>query len=150
MPQSYKLTDVDQTLLEQFQTCALPFELWTHRAHVRVAYLYLRLYAFDEALTRMRAGIKAYNAFNKRLDGPTTGYNETTTHAFLHLVAAVMLAYDQCLPVTDSESFCDMHPQFMSKHALRFFYSPERRMLPAAKTLFVEPDLAPLPKFPKL
>ena len=30
---------------------------------------------------------------------------------------------------------------------LRFFYSPERRSHPDAKTVFIEPDLAPLPVY---
>ena len=33
----------------------------------------------------------------------------------------------------------------MTRHALRLFYSPQRRMDPRAKSHFVEPDLAPLP-----
>ena len=32
-----------------------------------------------------------------------------------------------------------------SKFALRFFYSPEQRIRPEAKTRFVEPDMASLP-----
>jgi hypothetical protein len=140
------MSEPDRDFVEQFESLTLPFDRWTHRAHVRVAYLYLRQHPFDQALARIRAGIKAYNAANKVPEGPTSGYNETTTHAFLHLVAAVMFAYDKALPVTDSESFCDMHPQLMSKHILRFFYSPAQRMHPSAKVSFVEPDLTPLPK----
>jgi hypothetical protein len=34
----------------------------------------------------------------------------------------------------------------MTRHALRLFYSLQRRMHPLAKTQFVEPDLAPLPR----
>src|ERR1700679_3994517 len=138
------LSETDQTFLQQFETCTLPFERWTHRSHVRVAYLYLRQHSFDEALVRTRAGIKAYNAANKIPEGPMSGYNETTTCAFVHLIAAIMQAYDATHPVTDSESFCDMHPQLMCAQALRFFYSPRQRLLPIAKTQFVEPDLAPL------
>jgi hypothetical protein len=108
--------------------------------------LYLRRYPFAEALERMRVGIKAYNAANNRPDGPTTGYNETTTHAMVHLIAAVMYAYDRTHPVTTADSFCDIHPQLMSQYVLRFFYSPQRRMHPSAKAEFIEPDLAPLPK----
>jgi outer membrane protein assembly factor BamD (BamD/ComL family) len=136
----------DSQLLEQFENRTLPFEQWTHRCHVKVAYLHLRRDRFDEAMRRLRASIKAYNAANNRPDGPTEGYNETTTHALLHLIAAVMHAYEATHPVTTADSFCDMHPQLMSKHVLRFFYSPARRMDPLAKTQFVEPDLAPLPK----
>jgi hypothetical protein len=39
-----------------------------------------------------------------------------------------------------------MHPQLMTKHALRLFYSPQRRMHPDAKGRFIEPDLTPLPR----
>jgi len=143
---NYSISHVDAELIQQFEACTWPFDRWTHRAHVRVAYLYLRLHPFDEALGKMRAGVKAYNAANNVPEAPVSGYNETTTHAFVHLVAAVMRAYDATHPVTDSKSFCEMHPQLMSKHLLRFFYSPQRRMDSRAKQEFVEPDLAPLPR----
>jgi hypothetical protein len=136
----------DDEFLKAWETCALPFERWTHRAHVKVAYLCLREHPFEEALGRMRAGIQRYNAVNKVPEGPTSGYNETTTHAFLHLVAAVMRAYGEAFPVKSADEFCDAHPQLMTRHALRFFYSPKRRMHPLAKTQFIEPDLAPLPR----
>ena len=56
-----------------------------------------------------------------------------------------MRAYGGVFPADDSEAFCDAHPQLMTRHALRLFYSPRQRMHPLAKTQFVEPDLAPLP-----
>jgi hypothetical protein len=136
----------DVELLRQWDSLELPFEQWTHRAHVRVTYLILRQLPFDSALECIRQGIRRYNAHNKVPEGPTSGYNETTTHAFVHLVAATMRAYAATHPVGTADEFCDMHPQLMTKHALRLFYSPQRRMDPRAKTQFVEPDLAPLPR----
>lgn len=135
----------DQRLLEQFEDLTLPFEEWTHRAHVRVAYLLLEQHGLAEGTRRLRDGIQAYNAANKVPEGPLMGYNETTTVAFARIVHAVSRAYAQSHPVAGSEAFCDMHPQLLSKHILRLFYSPERRILPEAKHTFVEPDLAPLP-----
>ena len=140
------MTDAD--LLAKFEDLSLPFTEWTHRAHVKVAYLHLKRDPFPEALKKIRAGIKAFNAANNRPDGPTTGYNETTTHAFLHLIAATMQHYADSHPVTTADEFCDKHPQLMSAHVLRFFYSPARRMDPRAKHEFVAPDLAPLPRLP--
>ena len=137
----------DAEFLRQFESRTLPFAQWTHRAHVRVAFLYLRAHPFDQALVRMRSGVKAYNVANNVPESPTSGYNETTTHAFLHLIAATMQAYDGVFPADDSDAFCNAHPQLMTRHALRHFYSPQQRMHPLAKTQFVEPDLAPLPKF---
>ena len=139
----------DGELLKSFEDLSLPFAQWTHRAHVKVAFLYLRAHPFAEALARMRRGIKAYNAANKVPEGPDRGYNETTTQAFLHLVAATMAAYGESMPTPTADAFCDMHPQLMTRNALRFFYSPPRRMDPRAKSEFVEPDLAPLPRIGK-
>ena len=142
----HDISGADRIFLESFQRCTLPTEHWTHRAHVRIAYLHLVQFPFDQALNRMRAGIQALNAAHGTPEGPTSGYNETTTHAFLHVVAALMQAYAKTHPVTDSNHFCDVHPELMSRHVLRFFYSPERRMHPDAKARFMEPDLAPLPR----
>lgn len=136
----------DRELLRQFESCTFPFEQWNHRTHVKVAFLYLRDHPFDVALEKVREGIKAYNAANQVPDGELEGYNETTTHAFLRLVHATMTAYGELLPTPNADAFCRTHPQLLSKHVLRLFYSPERRRHPDAKTQFVQPDLAPLPK----
>ena len=136
----------DDEFVKAFEDLTLPFIQWTHRAHVKVAFTYLSRHSFDEALQRMRAGIRAYNAHNAVPESDTSGYNETTTHAFLHLIAATMRAYGQPFPSPDADAFCDTHPQLMTRHALRLFYSPQRRTHPPAKSQFVEPDLAPLPR----
>jgi hypothetical protein len=135
----------DDELLNAFESLTLPFSDWTHRAHVRAAFIFLQKLPFERALERMRAGIKAYNARHAVPETETSGYNETTTCAFVHLVAATRQAYAGTHPAADSESFCETHPQLMTRHALRLFYSPQRRMDPRAKTRFLEPDLAPLP-----
>ena len=136
----------DGELLSAFEALTLPFEQWTHRAHVKVAFTYLRRHPFEEALARMRAGVKAYNARHGVPDSEVSGYNETTTHAFMHLILATMRAYGRTHPAPDADDFCDSHPQLMTRHALRFFYSRDRRTHPLARTRFVEPDLAPLPQ----
>jgi hypothetical protein len=132
----------DETFLRRFEDRTLPFDEWTHRAHVKVAYLYLRDHPFDEALTRIRAGIQAYNAANDVPEGPLTGYHETMTHAWLRLVAVVL---DEYGPAADADAFFDDHPELARRQVLRFFYSRERFTTEAAKHGFVEPDLAPLP-----
>lgn len=136
----------DDDLVRQFEDCTLPADLWTHRAHIRVAFVYLRKYGFDEAVERMRKGLYAYIEARGVEDGPTTGYNETTTVAFMYLVHAMMTQYGREFPTPDADSFCDTHPQLLNSQVLRLFYSPERRTHPDAKHKFVEPDLTPLPR----
>ena len=136
----------DQDLLRQFRDCTLPFDEWTHRAHVKVAFLTLREDGLERAIGRLRDEIQAYNKAHNRPDGPTMGYNETTTVAFLRLVHATMKAYGATFPTPSADSFCDTHSHLLNKHLLRLFYSPQRRTDPRAKYEFLEPDLTALPR----
>jgi len=52
----------DEEHLRSFEDQSLPRAGWSHRAHLKVAYLYLIRFSYDEALERLRRGIKAYNA----------------------------------------------------------------------------------------
>jgi outer membrane protein assembly factor BamD (BamD/ComL family) len=140
------VTPEDAEFLRLFQTCELPFNQWTHRSHVKIAYLYLSQHDFPQALAALGPAIQRYNAANKVPESETRGYNQTTTQALLHIIAAVMRAYAKTHPAQSADEFCDKHPELMSQYVLRFFYSPQRRMHPLAKTTFIEPDLAPLPK----
>jgi hypothetical protein len=136
----------DHEFLCRFESCLLTREEWTHRAHVKTGYLYLSRFPFDEALRRVRTGIRALNTALGTKETLTRGYNETTTRAFLHLIAATMQAYGEAIPASSADSFCDLHPQLLTRHVLRFFYSPRQALNPLSKLEFVEPDLAPLPK----
>ncbi|MCI0365833.1 MAG: hypothetical protein L0219_18395 [Phycisphaerales bacterium] len=133
----------DAEFLEAFEARRWPRDQWHHREHIRLAYLYLRAYSFEEAVQRVRTGIKAHNAAHGVPDGPTSGYHETMTIAWLGLVEAMLAEYG---PEENSEAFWDAHPELSQKKALRLFYSKERFMSPEAKTRFIEPDLAPLPR----
>jgi hypothetical protein len=136
----------DAELLRRFESRDLPRELWTHRAHVKVAFLYLREHPWEEAIARLRTGIQALNAANHVPEGPQEGYHETTTVAFARLIAATIAAYGAAFPTPTADAFCDTHPHLLNKHILRLFYSPQQRLHPEAKHRFIEPDLAPLPR----
>ena len=100
----------DTHLLQAFETQSLPLEQWTHRAHVKIAFTYLQQHPFHQALEKMRTGVKAFNARHQIPESPTSGYNQTTTHAFLHLIAATRSAYALTDPAPNADTFCDTHP----------------------------------------
>jgi len=139
----------DDELLRGFEDCSLPEAAWDHRAHIRIAYIYLRRLPYKEALEAIRAGIKAYSAALGVRDTATTGYNETTTCAFVQLVAFTLRHYEDLFPTHSSDQFCDTHPQLLTSRVLRLYYSPSRRTNAEAKRRFLEPDLAPLPPLPE-
>lgn len=137
----------DDELLACFREAQLTLEQFTHRAHLRIAWILLERMPFADAMAELRSGLpRLLQAFGVE-DSPTQGYHETTTRAFLVLVDVTRRAYQKEMEAQDSAAFCDAHPQLDSSKVLRFFYSPERRMDPRAKTEFLAPDLAPLPQF---
>jgi len=133
----------DETFLREFENLTLPFDQWHHRAHLRMAYIYLLKFPPEIAMEKARAGIKAYNAANKVPEGPERGYHETMTQAWLRLV---QLTLNEFGPSETADAFLDKHTQLSEKRALLLFYSRDLIMSPRAKAGFVEPDLAPLPK----
>ena len=108
----------DIALLDQFQSGALPFDTWCHRLHVRVAWLLLRQHPFNEARARFRTSLQAYNGLHDVPDTLTSGYHETLTTGWLHLIAARMARQPGTL---DSESFCNANADLLDRTALRQF-----------------------------
>ena len=135
----------DAALLEGFETCTLPKHLWTHQAHVRVAWLHLRRDAFPDALAKMGAGIRELNMAHGVENGPSSGYHETLTCAFMCLVWATI----QSAGAGESSlEFCDANPHLLARTLPRLFYTRERISSADAHLRFVAPDLAPLPRPP--
>ena len=132
----------DETFLKKFEACEFPLDEWHHEQHIKLAYLYLRRYSFEEAANRIREKIKALNAAHQIPDLPTRGYHETMTQAWLRLVWVTLCEYGLA---ETADAFYEQSPQLSQKKILRLFYSKEVFMAPQAKYEFLEPDLAPLP-----
>jgi hypothetical protein len=127
----------DDEFLAAFDSCTLPQPLWTHEAHVRLAWLCLGRMPFAAARDHVRAGIRKYNASL----GNTTGYHDTVTVAFVRLIAARR---------TPGESFAAFrlaHPDVFSKDRpiLLTYYSKAVLDSAEARAGFVEADVGPLP-----
>jgi hypothetical protein len=147
----------DDEFLAAFEGCQFARKEWTHEAHVRMAWLYLRRVSADEdVFERVRSGIKRLNAAFVRRDQarcmPTPrkepdprgldGYHETITVAFVTVIASRMK------PGEDFPTFRDRNPDLFDRKfpAILKHYSPERLFSSAAKAEFIEPDLEPLPE----
>ena len=133
----------DEAFLRAFEDCTLPFEQWKHRAHLKVAYLYLRSFPFEEALTKARQNIQRYNAATNTPENRERGYHETMTVAWLRLVHG---ALERSGPAASADEFLERDAPLLDSRALRCFYSRDRLISWQAKAEFVEPDLAPLPR----
>jgi hypothetical protein len=67
--------DVDG-LAAGFVACTLPREAWTHAAHLIVGMWHVDRYGADEALLRLRAGIRRLNESHGTPNSDDDGYHE--------------------------------------------------------------------------
>lgn len=131
-------TDIE--FLRAFEQCSLPEDQWTHRAHVRMAWLYLQQRPISQAIPVVRDGIKRYNASLKK----PLAYHETITQVFLRLIAHRMQSVKSG---KSFEEFCVHNPDLLDRKmaALLKHYRKETLFSQAARETFVSPDLASLP-----
>ena len=121
----------DRTFVEALESCTLPAELFDHREHVRLAWLYLRDQPLLEALPRFVTSLKRYAGSL----GASTKYHETITWAFMFLIHERMQQ-----SVTDTfEDFAAAHPDIFGP-ILQRYYRPETLASDLARGTFVMPD----------
>jgi hypothetical protein len=125
---------MDTSLLDRFESQQIPHDQWTHEAHVRVALAYVQSHP-EQAMERLRDGIKKLNAVHGVEETPTRGYHETITRVWLELVRQGWGQLGAWEP---------MWQLLQDKYLLLRFYSRERLMSPEARQGWLEPDVAPI------
>lgn len=136
------LIPTDQ-LIEAFQSCTLPKAEWTHQAHLRVGLWHIRQFGPDEALVRLRDGIRRLNESHGTANTDTGGYHETITRLYVVVMHDFLTAADR------SRSLDELTADFIARYPtsdlpLRY-YARERLFAVQSRREWVEPDLE-LPK----
>ena len=131
----------DSELKTAFWGAELPAAVWTHAEHLRIAWMSLEGQSLDEAHLPMRVGIIRLNAFHGLVETAQRGYHETITRVWLQLVAAAK----NVDPGADSLAFLALHPGLTREAPLRH-YSRGKLSSVEARSVFVDPDLEPLPR----
>ena len=126
----------------RFQACAIPESAWTHAAHMVVGLWHVHRNGVDEALTRLRAGIRRLNESHGGVNSETRGYHETITVAYARLLGQFLEAEPRA-PLPDRVAALLDSPLAV-KRMLLAFYSSDLLMSTTARAQWVEPDLAPL------
>jgi hypothetical protein len=108
-----------------------------HRQHVQLTWLAVRAHGTEAAIALVSEGIQA----TARYAGVPQKYHVTMSRAWVELVAH-HAAHDD---TTDFDTFAEHHPRLLDKRLLQRFYSSATLASSAARTGWVEPDLAPFP-----
>jgi len=125
----------------RFQTCTITKREWTHEAHLTVGLWHVHRYGADEALPRLRVGIRRLNESHGGVNSDTDGYHETITAAYVQLLAGYLDA--SALSLSETVAALLQSP-LAAKTVLFTFYSRDRLMSTAARAAWMEPDLAPI------
>lgn len=127
----------------RFEACEIPAEEWTHAAHMVVGLWHVHRYGADEALARLRSGIRRLNESHGGVNSATNGYHETITAAYVQLLAQYRASglIDMSLGM---QAIGLLASPLASRDVLFAFYSRERLMSTAARAGWLDPDLGPV------
>ena len=127
----------DREFITAFEGCTLPGSSFHHREHVRLAWLYLRAHAEDEAERLMAEGIRRYATSL----GAAAKYHHTLSVFWMRACAGAR----RLTPgLASFEDFAGTHPELLDKDLVDRYYSRGVLDTPAAKSGWIAPDLRPL------
>ena len=118
----------DARFLAALESCTLPPWVFTHRNHVRAAYLYLTRLPFGAAIDAMCATLRRYTAHL----GAADKYHETITVAFVALVNA-----QRAQPQESWEEFVLRNPALLDAKLLGAYYGRETLGSDRARRVFL-------------
>lgn len=122
-------------LVRSFENCTLDRSSWTHAAHLTVALWYL-IHHPGTAIDQIRSGIQRYNQAHGVESTPISGYHETITLFWIHLIQSNLSPVNCLLEQTDQ--VVDRY----SNPALLFeYYSRSLIFSLEARSRWIEPNL---------
>lgn len=136
----HTLSHEDLGFRAAFESGAIAPADFSHRAHVRLAYIYLAEGDAENASRRMRSAI---TAFLQHHGITASKYHETLTQAWI-------LAVDHFMHRSPSAScandFIERNPPLLDSKIMLTHYSAEMLFSAKAREEFVEPDVDPIPR----
>lgn len=130
----------DRTFRSDFEDGRLTPSEFDHRAHVRLAYVYLTEFDVDEAAAMMR---DALFAFLQRNGIPSSKYHETLTRSWILAVRHFM---NQTSDAASADAFLASNPKLLDSKIMLSHYSAALLFSADARAQFVEPDLQAIPR----
>ena len=134
------LSEDDILFKQQIESCDFSIPDFDHRAHVRLAYVYLTENNPDVAIVQMKAALLGLLK-HAGID-PDAKYHETLTKAWLLAVNHFMQSTTQA---ESADSFIDQNPSLLDSSIMLSHYSAELLFSEPARADFIEPDVSPIP-----
>jgi hypothetical protein len=134
----YKSDGEIRSLVKEFEACSFHPSEFRHHQHLAVVLWYVASLPYASAGGTMKRGIRRLAASYGK-----TGYHETITEFWLRMVRGFLMEGER------PESIAVLANQLIEKYAdknlILDYYSAELLASPEAKSVWVEPDVKPLP-----
>jgi hypothetical protein len=137
----YVNSNEDIEFKRQFESCEFPAAKFNHKAHLRLAYVYLAENDPDAAVALMRESLKR---FLKHNGVDPTKYHETLTRAWILAVNHFMNKTGGC---QSAEELIAGNPEMLDSKIMLTHYSAEMLFSDEARKAFVQPNLDPIPRY---
>lgn len=121
-----------------FESCSLTRDDWDHRAHIRLAWIYLQEMSPRDAVLKMKAGIFRFDEGTEEI----CNYHETMTVFWFSVIAAGLEGAPEG---EDFDAFLERNPKLANKRLILEYYTQPRVVAPESRENFVPPDRLPLP-----
>ena len=129
----------DHDLMSSFEACSLDPAAFSHRNHVRLAWIYLGMFPLPQALDRFTRGLQRF----ARNLGKDMLFHQTITSAYLLIISDRMSRK----PELDWEAFAAANKDLFARNPsiLDLYYRPDTLASDHARRAFVFPDLIAAP-----
>jgi len=138
---THQLTDDDLKFRAELEACVYPIEAFGHRAHLRLAYVYLAGANVETACKNMRVSLRrmlAHHGVNP------LKYHETVTRAWIMAVRHFMALTSQA---ESADDFIRQNPGLLDDRIMLSHYSAGLLFSERARAGFVAPDREPIPQY---
>ena len=131
-------------MISQFEKGTYPKEKWNHHTHFVMALWYTYHESIHIARHKIKEGIKKYNISVGGENTDDSGYHETITEFYIHIIVSYQLSFtteydfELLLKELDRQQFLDKNYPFR-------FFSKEKLMSKRARKQWVVPDRQYLP-----
>ncbi|MCB1643903.1 MAG: hypothetical protein KDI36_00550 [Pseudomonadales bacterium] len=138
----YSVSEDDLAFKRQVESCQFPVAEFDHRAHLRLAYIYLAGNSVGVAVQLMRrtlTGLLTHVGID-----PAQKYHQTLTEAWILAVYHFMKRSNGS---DSADGFIDKNTVLLDSKIMLTHYSEELLFSEQARVAFVEPDLDQIPRY---
>lgn len=135
----YSYSKEDSLFKEQFEAGIIQPADFSHKEHIRLAYIYLCKHDPEIAHQKTRAAIQKFLSHH-RIDA--SHYHETLTRSWIFAVNYFMSKSSSTISAAD---FIAQNPALLNKDIMLTHYSKDILFSAQARTVFIKPNLDDIP-----